>query len=84
MKTTGYQISVLDRLAAGAVIEVRAPEPPKRTARFWIADDVIDTATVRRLLGLGWITPTRKPGDHSLTGRAVITKLGRAALGRSR
>ncbi len=83
MKTTRYQSSVLGRLASGAVVEVRAPVRPKRTARFWIGDDPIDARTIRRLLDRGWIYPTRKPGGR-LTGRAVISKLGRAALRRSR
>lgn len=84
MRTTGYQISVLDRLEAGGVIEVRAPVPPKRTARFWIGGDPINTGAVRRLFERGWISATKKPGGGDFTGRAVITNLGRAALQRSR
>lgn len=83
MKTTDYQVSVLRRLQRGAVIEVRTPVRPKRTARFWIGNEAIDSRTISRLLDRGWIYPTRKPGG-ALTGRAVISKLGRSALWRSR
>ena len=83
MKTTGYQVAILDRLEAGAVVEVRSPIEAGRATRFWIGADVVDTRTIRRLFERGWITPTRKPGGK-LTGRAVISKLGRAALRRSR
>ncbi len=84
MKTTGYQAGVLTRLESGAVVEIRAPVPPSRTARFWIGDEPVHPRTVERLFARGWITPTRMPGDGKLTGRAVITNLGRAALRRLR
>ena len=85
MKTTDYQARVLARLEDGGVIEVRSPIVTGRVPRFWIGEDVIDTRTVQRLLGRGWITATRHPpGGKRVTGRAVITKLGRQALGRFR
>ena len=84
MKTTDYQVAILDRLADGTVVEVRSPASPTRRARFWIDEVPIDPRSLRLLLRRGWVAPTRKPGGKKLTGRLVITRLGRAALRRSR
>ena len=64
--------AALASMATGSVIEYGHP-------RFFLDGKRVRWRQIERLLGAGWIYPTREPGGK-YTGRFVITNMGHRAV----